>query len=778
MVLTFSIVLMLSVVMLIFTSLTASAAIISQGYCGTNVMWYFSDDGVLTIEGSSGIMDDYSTDSRPTWDEYSDEITKLIIRGSVSNIGEYAFYNCTALKLVTISAPVTHIGQGAFAICSALTDISLPDTVNSIDSYAFSHCTSLTHFTVPEAVSTLSGYTWFGSKNIEHLTLNENIKTIQLPAFSGMSSLKTIDGLDNNKNFKVSSGILFNTEGTAIYHGGAVSGEYYFIPSTVTSIRTNAFINPDITTTIFVPETVTTINSNAFDPAVPVAGYTGSIIDDYAEANSLNYTNYAYKCGSYAYARIVTEIIKPAGRITALEILGNSATYDYEYSPRTGTTVPWNALLETVSAVRLKGNIINLGEYLFAGMTNLRSVQFNSTPRNATISSYAFAGCGSLTAISLPLNWYYIEPYAFTACTALNTVDLGSVLSVGTKAFNGSAITTVSIPSTCILADGAFSGCSLLEAVNADAMHQTYHSEDGVLFKTKTKELFVYPVGKTTATYIVPDTTATIGPDCYGSNNLKYVLIPEAVTAIDKNAFASCRELTIYGYTGSAAEAFAADNNMSFIPLNGTVPPNVALRWEFNYHTKTLTITGTGSIFDAASIPLPWEYWISDIETVVINDGLLYLGAYAFGDAEKLTEVHLPLSIAYIYENAFANTPSLEDVYYAGALDDWLEINLYPLGNETLTGARRHYGITRSINSVAVSGDYIFVSTSNIEDGRKIMLTAYSEDDIYLGLHYIEITNNIGQLNVSTEGWGKVKAFVIDFETMLPVYNAVSATVQ
>lgn len=47
-------------------------------------------------------------------------LTELVVPDEATQIGDYAFYNCSALTNVTIPANVTYIGQNAFYGCSAL----------------------------------------------------------------------------------------------------------------------------------------------------------------------------------------------------------------------------------------------------------------------------------------------------------------------------------------------------------------------------------------------------------------------------------------------------------------------------------------------------------------------------------------------------------------------------------------------------------------------------------------------------------------------------------
>ncbi|MDD7292821.1 MAG: leucine-rich repeat domain-containing protein, partial [Clostridiaceae bacterium] len=62
----------------------------------------------------------------------------------VTNIGDYAFRDCTSLTSVTIPDSVTSIGRDAFYRCTGLTSITIPDSVTSIGKDAFLGCTGLT----------------------------------------------------------------------------------------------------------------------------------------------------------------------------------------------------------------------------------------------------------------------------------------------------------------------------------------------------------------------------------------------------------------------------------------------------------------------------------------------------------------------------------------------------------------------------------------------------------------------------------------------------------
>ena len=66
------------------------------------------------------------------------------IPNSVTDIGNYAFSNCTSLTSITIPNSVSRIGGSAFMGCIALKRITIPNSVTTIDDCAFFDCTSLT----------------------------------------------------------------------------------------------------------------------------------------------------------------------------------------------------------------------------------------------------------------------------------------------------------------------------------------------------------------------------------------------------------------------------------------------------------------------------------------------------------------------------------------------------------------------------------------------------------------------------------------------------------
>ena len=74
----------------------------------------------------------------------------------MTNIGSYAFSDCSGLTSVTIPNSVASIGGDyAFSGCSGLTSVTIPNSVTSIGRYAFLNCSGLTSVTIGSGVKNI-----------------------------------------------------------------------------------------------------------------------------------------------------------------------------------------------------------------------------------------------------------------------------------------------------------------------------------------------------------------------------------------------------------------------------------------------------------------------------------------------------------------------------------------------------------------------------------------------------------------------------------------------
>ena len=195
---------------------------------------------------------------------------------------------------------------------------------------------------------------------------------------------------------------------------------------------------------------------------------------------------------------------------------------------------------------------------------------------------------------------------------------------------------------------------------------------------------------------IIPEQVTTIGERAFYGDVINSVIVPESVTQIGAEAFAECSlktieirnpncELadgfltnqnytvevdgketcftgTIYGYDGSTAEAYAAANNIKFESL-GAPSCGKDLKWEYDTETKTLTITGTGDMYDYESPDkTPWYEYREELEHIVFPEGMTSVGDFAFANQYAVKEITLPKAVTRIGVSAFEKCSELTDI--------------------------------------------------------------------------------------------------------------------
>jgi hypothetical protein len=96
--------------LLIMMLLPLAASADKSGTCGDNLTWTLVEStGTLTIEGN-GAMYCYSPNSGmfslgyAPWYNDREKIINIVVENGMTNIGDYAFYNCINLSSITLLA--------------------------------------------------------------------------------------------------------------------------------------------------------------------------------------------------------------------------------------------------------------------------------------------------------------------------------------------------------------------------------------------------------------------------------------------------------------------------------------------------------------------------------------------------------------------------------------------------------------------------------------------------------------------------------------------------
>lgn len=119
------------------------------------------------------------------------DVRHLAIPSGVKKIGNFAFYGCSSLVLVTIPSSVTSIGEYAFGFCSSLISATVSN-VKTIGKHAFYKCSSLASITIPNGVTTIEYSTFNGCSALTSVTIPNSITKIAGHAFGDCSSLTSV----------------------------------------------------------------------------------------------------------------------------------------------------------------------------------------------------------------------------------------------------------------------------------------------------------------------------------------------------------------------------------------------------------------------------------------------------------------------------------------------------------------------------------------------------------------------------------------------------------
>lgn len=252
-----------------------------SGSAGDDIIWsYNSTSKALTITGAGDMYDWDFTDS--PWYSYGNEIESVTIGDGITSIGDWAFFECTALTSVTIPGGVTVIGDHAFG-CTGLTAVDIPAGVTSIENDAFMSCSALETVTIPNSVTSIGEGVFYECTLLETIVIPDSVTTMGYSVFSECWNLKFITigtGITS-----ISDYLFYN----------CIALETIVIPDNVTAIGTSAFTNCTSLTSMTFEGEGLSFGSNAFllsGTAVDtdVYRYDETLdITDYSERRNLTY---------------------------------------------------------------------------------------------------------------------------------------------------------------------------------------------------------------------------------------------------------------------------------------------------------------------------------------------------------------------------------------------------------------------------------------------------------------------------------------------------------
>lgn len=695
---------------------------------GKNI-YYISVDGVLFNKNRTTLVA-YPSGKKGT---------AYTIPKGVTSIGANAFSYCRNLIDVTIPENVTSIGGDAFNSCSNLVRVTIPKSVTSIGSSAFENCSSLTSVTIPENVTSIEWGTFYGCKSLTGVIIPENVTVIGGNAFDGCSSLisvtipKSVMSIGElafrNCSRLTNVAIPENVPSIAMdTFNGCNSLTSVTIPKSVTAIGIRAFDGCDSMKDVYY-----TGNQSQWDK-IKIYDCNESLLGATLHLNSVAPAA-SGKCGDDLVWALTDDGV--------LTISGTGEMADYPNFP----DVPWYDDREKIMTAVIEPGVTNICSFAFFGCKNLTSV---TIPEGVTsIGSYAFNAC-NLTSMEIPasvtaigtldasalgagrnLTGYFVDEKntAYTSVDGILFSKDGTVLvaypqgkndtsysipesvtCIASDAFGGSRLTSVTIPesvtsirlgaffgcngltsitipkSVVSIGDLALADCANLSSIYADEENTVYTSVDGILFNKEKTTLVVYPSGRKTTSYRIPEGVTSIGDYAFDGCGLTSVTIPGSVTSIGSSAFSGCPSLKDVYYAGTQTQwdavqigdyngpLFKATLHFKFANSVAFGSCGDNLTWDIGAD-RTLTITGIGAMLDYEyttddngdrHTTAPWYAYSP--KKLVIEDDVTYIGHYAFLGCGLTGSVTIPETVTGLGWESFGLCSGLTDVTIPASL--------------------------------------------------------------------------------------------------------------
>ena len=521
---------------------------------------------------------------------------------------------------VVIPEGVREISEYVFQNNYNLTGITFSDTVETIDAKAFKGCLLLEHVTFSHSVKTIGNEAFSGCGSLRSIVIPDNVTSIGSQAFAfcgGLTSVRLPETMEKLPslffNCKSLTGITLPKSLKEI-EGGAFaccnSLKSITIPGTVTTIGEYAFRECTSLTGVVIPASVTRLRGNAFSQCTGITAFK------VASGNP----NYSSQDGAI-YNKDKSELVAvPCSRKGAF-IIPNFVNSVGEYA---------FMYCHDMTSVTIPDSVQKIGFYSFYGCSGLTEV---TIPASVTdISKDAFGNCGSIQKVyfkGTQQQWEEISAKAEAS------VGFGSSVRYYYDYSGSVPLSILTQPESVIIEPGESVTLSVEAEGELPLTYQWYYLKSG-------DETWSKWSGRTHA-------TETVTPNETWNGIRLYCKVKDSSGRSIRSDI-----VTVLIFTDEEMEEIASDSCGD------------NLKWSLDQSTGTLTITGSGDMWDymyEGFLFAPWsfdydnfEFTADQVKKVVFSGNITSIGDSAFALCSNLSAVTIPGSVRTIGNQAFAGT--------------------------------------------------------------------------------------------------------------------------
>ncbi|MEG1923836.1 MAG: leucine-rich repeat domain-containing protein, partial [Clostridia bacterium] len=557
------------------------------------------------------------------------KVTINNVEYNVTSIGDWAFYNCGSLSIITLPRSVISIGGRAFNSST----IVFTDALTKPDGWS---CEADYYGCDLNTFATINGISYVvknGNAIIAYCV--RSIETAIIP------SKVTI----NNVEYNVTS-----IGNRAFYNCSNLSS--VTLPSSVTSIGDSTFYGCHSLSSITLPNSLTTIGNGAFYECSSLSSITLP-----SSVTSIGDSTF-YECYSLSSITLPSSVIS----------IGEEAFYN----------------CSSLRSITLPSSVTSIGDLAFYNCSNLISI---TLPSGVTsIGDSTFYGCHSLSSITLPNSLTTIGDGAFYECSSLSSITLpSSVISVGWDAFEWSTIvfTDALNSSDGWRIEANYYGCDLNNVATINGISYLVKNGNAIIASCESSLKTVIIPSKVTINNVEYNVTSIGDWAFYNCGSLSIITLPRSVISIGGRAFNSSTIVFTDAltkpdgwsceadYYGCDLNTFATINGISYVVKNGNA---IIASCERSLVTANIPskVTINNVEYNVTSIGNRAFYGCANLTTITLPRSVTSIGNEAFRDCISLSSITLPSSVTSIGDYAFLNCYNL--TIYCEALsqpDSW-----------------------------------------------------------------------------------------------------------